>query len=324
MRRYLGKRAITALVCVLLVLVINFSLIRLAPGDPARLLVGTETPSEEQVQQITQRYGLDKPVPVQFFIYVGNLLRGDLGVSYYTNEPVLDLILGKLGNTAILSLAGLLLSVCIGTLLGIVCARKMGGKLDNFISGITYFIDSFPSFWLGLMLMLIFAVHLDILPKSGMFSVRENYQGLRHALDVLKHMTLPLATLTILQIPYFFRISRSAMIQTMGEDFIVTLRASGMNERRIFRKYVFRNSILPTITAVSIFMAYVVTGSALVEIVFSWPGMGSFVMTNIGRRDYPVLMGIYLMLSISVAVVMIVVDVLYSVLDPRVSHGNRA
>jgi ABC-type dipeptide/oligopeptide/nickel transport systems, permease components len=324
MTRYLGKRAITAVVCVALVLVINFALIRLAPGNPARLLVGTETPTAEQVQLITEKYGLDKPLPVQFLVYVGNLLRGDLGVSYYTNEPVAQLIGEKLANTAILSLSGLFLSVLIGTLMGIVCARRVGGKLDNIFSGITYFVDSFPSFWLGLMLMLIFSVRLGVLPKAGMFNVREDFEGLRYALDVMKHMILPVGTLTILQIPYFFRISRSAMIQTMGEDFITTLRASGMPEGRIFRKYVFRNSILPTVTAVSIFMAYVVTGSALVEIVFSWPGMGSFVMTNISRRDYPVLMGIYLMLSISVAIVMIAVDVLYSFLDPRVSHGGRA
>jgi peptide/nickel transport system permease protein len=131
-------------------------------------------------------------------------------------------------------------------------------------------------------------------------------------------------TLTVLELPYFFRISRSAMIQTLGEDFIVTLRATGMREGKIFRRYVFRNAILPTVTAVSIFMAYAVTGSALVEIVFSWPGMGSYIMTSISRRDYPVLMGIYLMLSLSVAVVMIVVDLLYAMLDPRVSHRKTA
>ena len=324
MRRYLGKRAISALVCVLLVLIINFLIIRLAPGDPARLLVGTENPSAEQVRLITEKHGLDKPIYIQFARYLGNLLQGDLGVSYYTNEPVTGLILDKLGNTAILSLTALALSVTLGTLGGIACARRVGGKLDNLLSGICYFADSFPSFWLGLMLMLVFAVKLDILPKHGMFNMRENYTGFQHMLDVMYHMILPGITLTILQLPYFFRISRAAMIQTMGEDFITTLRASGMPERRIFRKYIFRNSILPTVTAISIYMAYVVTGSALVEIVFSWPGMGSYIMTAISRRDYPVLMGIYLMLSISVAVVMICVDLLYSVLDPRVSHTNRA
>ncbi len=324
MRRYLGKRSITAVICVMLVLIINFALIRLAPGDPARLLVGTETPSEAQVQAITQKYGLDKPMPIQFLRYVGNLLKGDMGVSYYTNEKVSSLIGQRLGNTALLTLTSLAIAVVLGVLMSIACVRKVGGKLDNFLTGITYFFDSFPSFWLGLMLMLVFASILKLLPFSGMIDVRENYKGFQHVLDVAWHMLLPVTTLTILEIPYFFRISRSAMIQTLGEDFIVTLRATGMRESKIFRKYVFRNAILPTVTAISIFMAYAVTGSALVEIVFSWPGMGSYIMTSISRRDYPVLMGIYLMLSLSVAVVMIAVDVLYAMLDPRVSHSHGA
>ena len=139
-----------------------------------------------------------------------------------------------------------------------------------------------------------------------------------------RHLVLPVTTLTLLEVPYFFRISRSSMIQTLSEDFIVTLRATGMPEKRIFRKYVFRNALLPVVTAVSIYMAYAVTGSALVEIVFSWPGMGSYIMTSISRRDYPVLMGIYLMLSLSVAVVMIAVDLFYAILDPRVSHVSKS
>ncbi len=324
MRRFLGRRAITSVVCILLVLVINFCMIHMAPGDPARLLVGTETPSQEQIDAITVKYGLDKPLPVQFLRYVGNLLKGDLGVSYYTNEPVGELIGRRLGYTALLTLTGLALAVVIGTLLGIFCSRRVGGKLDTVLTAVTSLIDSFPSFWLALMLILIFASKLGWLPFSGLVSIRDEYTGFKRVLDIARHMVLPVSTLTLLSIPYFFRISRSAMIQALGEDFILTLRASGMPEQRILSKYVFRNAILPTVAAVSIFMAFAVTGSALVEIVFSWPGMGSFMMTSISRRDYPVLMGIYLMLSVSVAVVMIFVDILYSILDPRVSLNSKS
>lgn len=323
MFRYLGRRTITAIICVLLVLVLNFGLIHFAPGDPARLLVGTETPSAEQIEVITQKYGLDQPLPVQFFKYVSNLLKGDMGVSYYTNEPVSQLIGERLKYTLLLTVTGLVLAVVIGTLLGIYCSRKVGGWLDTIVSAIASLIDSFPSFWLGLMLILIFATNLKWLPFSGLVNIRENYQGWDRVLDIMKHMILPVSTLTLLNIPYFFRISRAAMVQAMGEDFITTLRATGMKEDRIMSKYVFRNAILPTVTAVSISMAYVVTGSALVEIVFSWPGMGSYIMTAISRRDYPVLMGIYLMLSITVAVVMIFIDIMYATLDPRVSYDNK-
>jgi peptide/nickel transport system permease protein len=323
MRRYLGKRAITAVISVLLVLVINFTIIRLAPGDPARLLVGTENPTAEQVELITKKYGLDQPVYMQFLKYLGNLLKGDMGVSYYTNEPVSKLIAEKLGYTALLTLTALVIAVVLGTWAGIACARHIGGKLDNFVASITYIIDGFPSFWLGLMLMLVFASILGILPYSGVMNIRESYTGMRRVLDVAEHMILPVSTLAILHFPYYFRISRSSMIQTLGEEYMTTLWVAGMPKKRIFRKYAFRNAILPTVTAVSIHMAYIVTGSALVEIVYSWPGMGSYVMQSISRRDYPVLMGIYLMLSVSVAVMMIVIDVLYAVLDPRISHATK-
>ncbi len=323
MRRYLGKRAITAIVSVLLVLVINFTIIRLAPGDPARLLVGTETPTAEQVELITKKYGLDQPLYVQFFKYISRLVQGDMGVSYYTNEPVTQLIGEKLGYTALLTLTALVIAVLLGTWAGITCARHIGGKLDTILSGITSIVNGFPSFWLGLMLMLVFAAILKVLPFSGIMNIRENYTGFRRILDIAEHMILPVSTLAILHFPYYFRISRASMIQTLGEEYMTTLWVAGMPQKRIFRKYAFRNAILPTITAVSIHMAYVVTGSALVEIVFAWPGMGSFVMQSISRRDYPVLMGIYLMLSVSVAVMMIVIDVLYAVLDPRISHANK-
>jgi|LSQX01.3.fsa_nt_gb peptide/nickel transport system permease protein len=323
MLRYLKRRTITAIVCVVLVLVINFALIHVAPGTPARLLVGTETPSEEQIAVVTEKYGLDKPLPVQFIQYLGNLLKGDMGVSYYTNEPVAQLIGERLPYTLLLTFTGLLLAVFTGTLLGILASRKVGGSIDTLFSTIASVLDSFPGFWLGLMLILVFATNLKWLPFSGLVSIRENYQGFARVLDIARHMILPVSTLTLISIPYFFRISRAAMIQAKGEDFITTLRATGMHEKMIMKKYVFRNAILPTVTAVSISMAYMVTGSALVEIVFSWPGMGSYIMTAISRRDYPVLLGIYLMLSISVAVVMILVDILYSALDPRVQYGER-
>lgn len=323
MRRYLGKRTITAVISVVLVLMINFAIIRLAPGDPARLLVGTENPTAEQVELITKKYGLDQPLHIQFLKYIDRLLHGDMGISYYTNEPVAQLIGAKLGYTALLTLTALVIAVLLGTWAGITCARHIGGKFDNFIASITYIIDGFPSFWLGLMLMLVFASVLKLLPYSGIVNIRESYTGFRRILDIAEHMVLPVSTLAILHFPYYFRISRASMIQTLGEEYMTTLWVAGMPQKRIFRKYAFRNAILPTVTAVSIHMAYVVTGAALVEIVYSWPGMGSYVMQSIARRDYPVLMGIYLMLSVSVAVMMIVIDILYAVLDPRISHANK-
>ena len=170
------------------------------------------------------------------------------------------------------------------------------------------------------MLILVFASTLHILPTSGMVDLRGRYTGLAHALDVVRHLILPGMSLSLTLIPYYFRIARSSVIQVMNEDFITTLRAAGMPERDTFHRHVFRNAILPTVTIFGIQLAFLITGASIVEIVFAWPGLGSFMMTAISRRDYPLLMGIYLIMSICVAVMMIVVDVLYSVLDPRISH----
>lgn len=322
MKRYVGKRVLTGILCVIMSLCINFAIIHAAPGNPIRLLAGSDSPSPEMVEALTEKYGLDQPVYIQFFRYVGNLLRGDMGNSIYTNEPVAKEIMDRLGPTILLALTASLLAVILGTMLGIFCARHVGSKLDMALGSVSYLFDSTPSFWLGLMLILVFASTLKILPTAGMVDLRADNTGLAYVLDVAKHLILPGLSLSLTLIPYYFRIARSSVIQVMNEDFIVTLRATGAPERDIFNHYVFRNAILPTVTVFGIQLAYLITGASIVEIVFAWPGLGSFMMTAISRRDHPLLMGIYLVMSICVAVMMIVVDVLYSALDPRISHDE--
>ena len=320
MRRYIGKRALTGLLCIAMSLCINFFIIHAAPGDPIRLLAGTDTPSPEMVEALTEKYGLDQDLHIQFIRYVGNLLKGDMGTSIYTNEPVAKEIMDRLLPTILLALTASLTALILGTLLGIFCARHVGSKLDMAFGSVSYLFDSTPSFWLGLMLILVFASTLRILPTAGMVDLRASHTGFAYVLDVAKHLILPGLSLSLTLIPYYFRIARSSVIQVMNEDFITTLRATGAPENFIFNRYVFRNAILPTVTIFGIQLAFLITGASIVEIVFSWPGLGSFMMTAISRRDYQLLMGIYLVMSICVAVMMIVVDVLYSVLDPRISH----
>ena len=320
MRRYIGKRALTGLLCIAMSLCINFFIIHAAPGDPIRLLAGTDTPSPEMVEALTEKYGLDQDLHIQFIRYVGNLLKGDMGTSIYTNEPVAKEIMDRLLPTILLALTASLTALILGTLLGIFCARHVGSKLDMAFGSVSYLFDSTPSFWLGLMLILVFASTLRILPTAGMVDLRASHTGFAYVLDVAKHLILPGLSLSLTLIPYYFRIARSSVIQVMNEDFITTLRATGAPENFIFNRYVFRNAILPTVTIFGIQLAFLITGASIVEIVFSWPGLGSFMMTAISRRDYPLLMGIYLVMSICVAVMMIVVDVLYSVLESRISH----
>ena len=321
MYRYIGKRLLTGLLCVLLALLFNFIIIHIAPGDPIRILAGTDSVSEEMIQELNQRYGLDKPLYIQFFHYVFNLAKGDMGYSIYTGQPVAGEIMSRLGPTLLLCLTSCIIALILGTLIGIFCARHVGSRLDVALGSISYFFDSTPSFWLGLMLILVFASTLHLLPTAGMVDLRANYTGFAHVLDVLRHLILPGMALSLTLIPYYFRIARTSVIQVGNEDFITTLRAAGMPEERIYRKYVFRNAILPVVTVFGIQLAYIVSGSAIVEIVFSWPGMGSYMMTAISRRDYPTLMGIYFVISVSVAVMMIAVDVFYMYLDPRIARG---
>ncbi len=322
MKQYIWKRVLTGALVVLFSVLFNFVLMRLAPGDPTRLLAGKENPNPATILALQERYGLNKPIMVQFVLYIKQLLHGDFGFSYVSNRPVLTIIGERFGATILLAVVGLIIEITVGILLGVHAAQHQGSKFDTILNGISYFFDSTPAFWLGLMIILLFSSTLHLLPTSGMYNVRENYQGFRRVLDVGYHMILPTLTMVVLNIPYYFRITRSSVMETMNEDYIMTLRSTGMPEKQIFRKYVLRNALLPIITVVGITMAYMITGVAFIEIVFAWPGMGRLMLNSITTRDYPVLSGIYLLLSISVAVMMIVVDVVYAYADPRIRYED--
>lgn len=314
MKKYIFKRLLMALGIVLFVILLNYVIIHLAPGDPVRIMAGFDNPSQEQMDALTQKYGLDQPLYVQFWKYISALFRGDMGISYQYNEPVAQLILERVGASLLLSGTAAVLAVVIGCLLGLYAGRHHGKALDRTFSGVAYTFNAMPSFWLGLMLILIFASTLRLLPTSGMVNIRKGYTGWAYVRDVAQHMVLPCATLVAVQIPSYFRITRSSVMQVMAEDFVTTFRVTGMSERKIFNKYILKNALLPIVTVFGINLAYVISGSTLIEIVFSWPGIGVLMYRAISQRDYN------LLLSISVAVMMIVVDLVYAWLDPRIRY----
>ena len=320
MKKYIFKRLLTALGIVLFVILLNYVIIHLAPGDPVRIMAGFDNPSQEQMDALTQKYGLDQPLYVQFWKYISALFQGDMGISYQYNEPVAQLILERVGASLLLSGTAAVLAVVIGCLLGLYAGRHHGKTLDRTFSGVAYTFNAMPSFWLGLMLILIFASTLKLLPTSGMVNMRKGYTGWAYVRDVAQHMVLPCATLVAVQIPAYFRITRSSVMQVMAEDFVTTFRVTGMSERKIFNKYILKNALLPIVTVFGINLAYVISGSTLIEIVFSWPGIGVLMYRAISQRDYNLLMGVYLLLSISVAVMMILVDLVYAWLDPRIRY----
>jgi peptide/nickel transport system permease protein len=320
MSKYISKRLFSGIITILIVFAINFIIINAAPGDPIKTIMGKESDDPVLRAALEEKYGFDKPLTVQFGIYLKNSLKGDLGTSIIYDRPVSEMIGERLGPTILLVLSAGILSLIIGTIMGIIAARREGSLLDTILSGISYVLNSVPSFWLGLMLIILFSSRLKLLPTYGMTNQRASYTGIKYILDVLKHMILPVGTLLLVQIPTYFRIAKSSVLQVANEDFITTFRATGMSERKIFNKYIFRNAILPTITMFGISMAYLITGVSLIETVFAWPGTGRLVLTAINQRDYPTLMGMYLIMSISVAVVMIIVDIIYAILDPRIRY----
>lgn len=322
MKKYILKRLLTGLMAVLIVFMFNFFIIRLAPGDPIKIIAGRDNPSQEMIDALYEKYGLDQPLHVQLVSYLKNVLKGDFEDSILYGEPVIDLIKKTMGPSLLLALTGTILALLIGTMLGLYAARHQNSLIDVSLSGISYVFNSMPSFWLAIMLIMIFATNLKLFPTAGMTDMRITYTGIRYVLDVMKHLFLPCLTLVLIQIPMYFKIAKSSVTQVLAEDFITTFRAVGMSEKKIFNKYVFKNAILPVITVFGINLAYIVTGSSLTEMVFGWPGMGRLLMDSIMRRDYPLLMAIYLMLSLSIAVMMVITDLVYAFVDPRIRYND--
>jgi peptide/nickel transport system permease protein len=320
LKKYIARKILLGLLTVILVMTLNFILFHLAPGDPVTYMLGRNVENANQRNALMDKYGLNDPLPVQYFKMLGQYFRGDFGVSIVYNRPVADLILERLGPTLALVLTASLLALVFGTALGIAAARREGSLFDAVSSGGAYVFNAMPGFWVGMILIIVFATKLGLFPSSGMVDLRASYTGFWLYVDILRHMFLPLLTLVIVDIPYYFRIAKSSVLQVSNEEFITTFRAAGMSEGKIFRRYVFKNAILPVITVFGITMAYLIAGVYLIEIVFAWPGTGRVMMNAIQQRDYPVLMGIYLIMSIMVASTMIVVDIVYAFLDPRIRY----
>lgn len=322
MTRFILRRILSGVLTVLMVFVINFIIIKAAPGEPIRTIMGKETDDPALREALMEKWGLNKSLPEQFWSQFSNALRGDLGTSIIYNRSVNDMINERLAATVLLGLVSAILALVTGTALGIFCARHEGSFIDGLLSAVSYALDAMPSFWLGLMLIIVLSSKLGLLPAQGMTDARMEYQGMRHVFDVMLHLVLPTLTLVLITMPGYFRIAKSSIQQVTSEDFIVTLRATGMSEKKIFDKYIFKNAILPTVTIFGITLAFLVTGVTLIEIVFSWPGTGRLTMTAINQRDYPTLMGIYLVMSVSVALVMVLVDIAYAFLDPRIRYDK--
>ena len=318
MWRYILKRLAQAFPLVLGVVIFNFTLIQFAPGDPVTALVGDYPATEEYVRQVRSDYGLDKPVPERLALYLGQLARGNLGFSFANRMPVGELILQRLWPTLMLMLTALSLALLIGIPLGISAARSRG-RLSDWVAQVGALAGySVPDFWMGQILILIFAVGLAWLPSQGMRSARSSATGLEATLEVLPYLILPAIALSFRYIALLSRITRSAMLDALGADYVMGARAKGLSERRVLISHVLRNAALPIVTVIGYNVGLLIAGSALIETVFSWPGVGRLLFDSISKRDYPVMTAILMMVSITVVSANLLTDLVYAALDPRV------
>ena len=315
--RWLAGKALTALLTLIFVLVFNFFLFRVM-GDPTTQLARLPRASPEEIQQLRAAYGLDKPVLAQFADYAGDTVRGDLGISQKTRREVWTEIGEALPWTLLLVGTGTLLATVIGTWLGIVAATRRGTRTDDGLLGFSLFTYSAPEYWIGILLILVFAVAIPIFPAGLQMTPGADYTGLEKVLDVGEHLVLPATAMTLMLLGQYFVIMRSSMVDVLTEDFITVKRATGLPWARVVRSHAVPNALLPLVTLSAIQFGVVMGGAITIESIFSWPGLGELGYPAINDKDFPVLQGTFLVFSVSVILLNFLADCLYFVLDPRV------
>ncbi|MDZ4358025.1 MAG: ABC transporter permease [Variovorax sp.] len=316
---FFARRCGKAVLVILFVIAINFALIRAAPGDPATILAGESGAVDAGfVERVRKDYGLDRPLPVQLFTYMKQLLSFDLGNSYRENRPVKEIILEKLPATLLLTLSAFVFSIAVGVGLGIAAARRAGSALDALITAGSLVFFAMPLFWFGLLAIVLFSVKLGWLPPYGMSTVGADLAGWRAWLDTARHLLMPAATLGLFYVAVYTRVTRAAAMEVMEQDFVKTAHAKGVPESRIWRRHILRNAILPVITFVSLQAGHILGGSVLVETVFAWPGIGRLAFDALFQRDYNLLLAVFFVSSVMVVVFNLVADLLYSLADPRI------
>ena len=316
---YVGRRLVQALPIVLAIIVINFFLLQLAEGDAATVLAGEAgSATPEYVAQLRAKFGLDQPLLVQLGLYLKNVAMLDLGYSFRHDQPVLDLVLDRLGPTLILMTATILIAVGFGILLGVVAAATLGTWKDNLVSVLALLAYAMPLFWIGLMLIVVFSIRLGWFPSSGMENIAMFYEGWDRVIDIAHHLVLPAITLSLFYLALYTRLMRASMLEQAGMDYVTTARAKGLSERQIMVGHVLRNAMLPVLTMAGVQVGALIGGSVVVESVFGWPGLGLLAYEALFARDLNLLLGIFLLSALLVVAVNLIVDLLYVLLDPRI------
>ena len=315
MRRYLARRLLLLVPVLAGVSIVIFMVLHLSPGDPVEIMLGSQATQDDR-DRLRRDLGLDQPLPVQYAHWLGQVVRGDLGRSLWMKRPVLAEVLGRFKATLVLTGTALVLSTVAGIALGVASASRPHSVLDRTSTVASLFGASMPSFWLGIVLMVVFALRLGWLPASGMYAP---YDGgdLR---DLLAHLALPAVTLAAASVTIVARLTRAAMLETLGQDYIRTARAKGVMERAVVLRHGLKNALIPIVTVVGVQAGYLLGGAVLTETVFAWPGVGTLMVQGILARDFPLVQGCVLVVALSFVLVNLAVDLLYAWLDPRIRY----
>lgn len=316
--RFLGSRLLLAIPVVLGIVVLNFFLIHLAPGDAASVLAGESgAASPEYMEQLRHKFGLDQPLATQFGVYLLNMLHLDLGYSFRNDSPVGSLIVDRLWPTGLLMLTAFAAALLIGTLLGLVAATGRNSWRDAVISLVSLVAYATPGFWLGLMMIVVFAIRLGWLPTSGYDTVSADNEGWDEVWDVGRHLVMPAVALALFYLAVYARVMRASVLEQVGMDYVTTARAKGQTEARVMTGHVLRNALLPVVTMAGVQAGNLIGGSIVVETVFGWPGVGTLAFNALQSRDLNLLLGIFFVSACLVVVINLAVDLVYVCLDPR-------
>jgi peptide/nickel transport system permease protein len=332
---YLFRRALATIPVVVLISLLVFLLIHAAPGDPADLLLSEEA-SPEDIADARRRWGLDQPIYIQYIRFLANILSGDLGTSFKYADPVILLIGERLPATIELAIASMLIAIMIGIPLGVWAGAKPNSWADNLGSTFGFFGISMPSFWFGIMLILIVSGYLNWLPSSGRstYGIAQGQEtgfyiinslaagNMKAAWDGIKYLIMPAIALGTGMMGLIMRVTRSSVIEVMDDDYVRTARAKGLSERTVLWRHVLRNALVPVITVVGLELGTLLSGSIIVETVFAWPGSGSLLISAIQSRDYPLITGTVLTYTVAFVVINFAIDILYAVIDPRIRLGR--
>jgi len=312
--RYVLKRALIAIPTLLVVMLLNFAIVHLAPGGPAAMLASPKISAAARLQ-IMKTYGLDKPWYSQFELYLIGSLQGNFGVSYFYSAPVMSMILQRLPNTVLLMGASLLATIIFGIPLGIISATKANSPVDRASVVLSTLGWAMPPMWLGLILLFVFVLYLPWFPPGGVQSITGGGW-----LDVLWHLVLPGFTLAFGSLANINLFIRSSLLDVLKQDYVLAARGKGLDRRTVLYKHALRNALLPAVTNIGLSIGFLIGGAVLVETIFTWPGLGLLTFEAIGHRDYPMLLGIFFIFSIAVIGMNLVTDIIYAFLDPRISY----